>query len=98
TMGNHAGFSAERLGQLDRVLKEHYVERGEIPNATIQVWRGGELAHGGQWGWMDVERRTPIREDAIFRIYSMTKPITGVALLMLMEAGLIDLDDEVARY
>ncbi|HEY0853511.1 MAG TPA: serine hydrolase domain-containing protein [Devosia sp.] len=97
-MGDHAGFSAERLGRLDRVLKQHYVEAGDIPNAAIQIWRGGELAHSGMWGWLDVERRTPIREDAIFRIYSMTKPITGVALLMLMEEGLIDLDDDVSRF
>jgi len=93
-----AGFSAERLGRLDRVLREDYVASGEVPNAMIQIWRGGELAHGGMWGFMDVERGTPIRDDAMFRIYSMTKPITGAAVLILMEDGKIDLDDEVIRF
>jgi CubicO group peptidase (beta-lactamase class C family) len=93
-----AGFSAERLNVLDRVLREDYVERGEVPNAAIQVWRRGELAHAGLWGHADIESRTPLREDSIFRIYSMTKPITGVAILMLMEQGLLDLEDEVSRF
>jgi CubicO group peptidase (beta-lactamase class C family) len=93
-----AGFSAQRLQLLDRVLREDYVERREVPNAMIQVWRRGELAHQGMWGHMDLEHGTPIREDAIFRIYSMTKPITGAAILMLMEDGLLDLEDEVARF
>ena len=93
-----AGFSAERLQVLDRVLREDYVGRGEVPNAMIQVWRRGELAHAGMWGHADREAATPIREDSIFRIYSMTKPITGVAILMLMEQGLLDLDDDVARF
>ena len=93
-----AGFSAERLQVLDRVLREDYVERGEVPNAMIQVWRRGELAHAGHWGHADREAGTPVREDSIFRIYSMTKPITGVAILMLMEQGLLDLDDDVARF
>jgi len=98
TAAARAGFSAERLQVLDRVLAEDYVERGEVPNAMVQVWRGGELAHSGLWGHADREAKTPIREDAIFRIYSMTKPITGVAVLMLMEQGLLDLDDEVSRF
>jgi CubicO group peptidase (beta-lactamase class C family) len=92
------GFSSERLSHLDRVLREDYVASGELPNAMIEIWRGSERVHTGMSGWMDVERGTPIREDAIFRIYSMTKPITGVALLMLMEEGLIDLDDDVSRF
>ncbi len=92
------GFSAERLAVLDRVLREDYVQRGEVPSATVQVWRHGESAHFGMWGHADREAGTPIREDSIFRIYSMTKPITGVAILMLMEQGLLDLDDEVSRF
>jgi len=92
------GFSAERLSVLDRVLREDYVERGEVPNAMVEVWRRGERAHFGMWGHADREAGTPIKEHAIYRIYSMTKPITGVAILMLMEQGLLDLEDDVARY
>jgi CubicO group peptidase (beta-lactamase class C family) len=92
------GFSAERLSTLDRVLSEDYVQRGDVPCAAIQVWRGGELAHAGAWGHADRESGAPIRDDSIYRIYSMTKPITGTAILMLMEDGAIDLDDDVARF
>src|SRR5215471_19272857 len=93
-----AGFSGERLRLLDRVLREEYVEAGQVPNALIQIWRRGELVHASTAGYLDVEQKTPIRDDAIFRIYSMTKPITGTALLMLMEEGKIDLEDEVSRF
>jgi len=93
-----AGFSGERLRLLERVLREDYLATGDVPNAMIQVWRRGELVHHSANGFLDVEARTTIREDAIFRIYSMTKPITGTAILMLMEDGKIDLDDEVSRF
>jgi CubicO group peptidase (beta-lactamase class C family) len=62
------------------------------------VHRKGELVHTGMSGHMDIERDKPMREDAIFRIYSMTKPITAVALMMLVEEGLIGLDDAVATH
>ena len=62
------------------------------------VYRRGELAHTGMSGHIDLERGKPMREDAIFRIYSMSKPITAVALLMLAEEGLIGLDDDVATH
>jgi CubicO group peptidase (beta-lactamase class C family) len=93
-----AGLSSARLKGLEAFLRERYVEPGEIPGAHIQVWRRGELAHSSLCGVMDIERRKPLREDALYRIYSMTKPITGVALLMLAEEGLVDLDDDVATY
>lgn len=92
------GLSRERLAILDRHLREAYVDGGRLPGTLTQIWRRGELAHVGMSGMMDRERATPMREDAIFRIYSMTKPITAVALLMLMEEGRIGLDDDVVRY
>jgi CubicO group peptidase (beta-lactamase class C family) len=98
TAAERAGFSPARLAMLDRVLREDYVERGEVPNALIQIWRRGELAHQGMWGHADRESGSPVREDSIFRIYSMTKPITGAALLMLMDEGRIDLEDEVSSF
>jgi CubicO group peptidase (beta-lactamase class C family) len=93
-----AGLSSARLKTLDRVLKEKYVDRGFLPGTLTQVWRKGELALSGMTGAMDVERAKPMREDAIFRIYSMTKPITAVALLMLVEEGKIALSDDVATF
>jgi CubicO group peptidase (beta-lactamase class C family) len=62
------------------------------------IFRRGALAHTGLSGSMDLERDKPMREDAIFRIYSMSKPITAVALMMLAEEGLIGLDDDVATH
>jgi CubicO group peptidase (beta-lactamase class C family) len=95
---DQAGLSAQRLQRLDRLLRDRYVETGAIPGGHIQVWRRGVLAHSFLTGSMDLERGKSLREDAIYRIYSMTKPITGVALMMLAEEGLIDLQDDVARY
>jgi CubicO group peptidase (beta-lactamase class C family) len=93
-----AGLSPARLANLDRVLKEKYVDTGRLPGTLTQVWRRGELAHTSIVGSMDLERKTPMREDAIFRIYSMTKPITAVALMILVEEGKIGLGDDVATY
>jgi len=92
------GLSRERLARLDRRMTEKYVETGLLPGFIVQVFRRGALAHTGMAGRMDIEREKAMREDAIFRIYSMTKPITAVALMMLVEDGKIALDDEVHAY
>ena len=62
------------------------------------IWRRGPIAHLSLLGEIDREHHVPMREDAIFRLYSMTKPVTAVALLMLMEQGRIGLEDPVARF
>jgi CubicO group peptidase (beta-lactamase class C family) len=92
------GLSSARLERLDRVMKERYVDGGHLPGILTQVYRKGELAHTGMSGHMDIERDKPMREDALFRIYSMTKPITSVALMMLVEEGKIGLDDAVHTH
>jgi CubicO group peptidase (beta-lactamase class C family) len=79
-------------------MKRRYVDSGKLPGLLTMVYRRGNLAHTGMSGHMDLERRSPMREDAIFRIYSMSKPITSVALMMLAEEGLIGLDDDVATH
>ena len=71
---------------------------GSCPAFHAQVWRRGELAHNGMAGSMDIERNKPWREDAIVRIYSMTKPITSVALMMLVEEGKLGLEDNVHTH
>ena len=91
------GLSSARLERLDEVMKRRYVDGGHLPGIITQVYRKGELVHTGMAGHMDLERDKPMREDAIFRIYSMTKPITSVALMMLVEEGLLGLDDAVAH-
>ena len=92
------GLSASRLARLDEVMKRRYVDSGRLPGVLTMVYRRGKLAHTGMSGHMDLERDKPMREDAIFRIYSMSKPITAVALMMLVEEGLIGLDDDVATH
>ena len=71
---------------------------GHLPGALTLIWRRGGVAHSSMVGQMDMGRATPMRADGIFRLYSMTKPVTAVALLMLMEEGRIALDDPVARF
>jgi CubicO group peptidase (beta-lactamase class C family) len=92
------GMSAARLAKLDQVMTERYVDGGYLPGIITQVYRKGRLAHTGVSGHMDLERGKAMREDAIFRIYSMTKPITSVALMMLVEEGKLGLDDDVSTH
>jgi len=91
------GFSEERLARIPRFL-EAQVAAGHLPGAFTLIWRRGGVAHSSTVGQMDTARAAPMRADAIFRLYSMTKPVTAVALLMLMEEGRIALDDPVARF
>jgi CubicO group peptidase (beta-lactamase class C family) len=92
------GFSASRLARLDAVMKQRYVDTDRLPGLLTMIYRRGTLVHTGMAGSIDIERDKPMRDDAIFRIYSMSKPITAVALMMLVEEGLIGLDDEVATH
>ena len=92
------GMSSARLARLDDVMKRRYVDSGYLPGMLTYVYRKGQLVHTGMCGQIDIERGKPMREDAIFRIYSMSKPITAVALMMLVEEGLIGLDDTVHSY
>jgi CubicO group peptidase (beta-lactamase class C family) len=96
-MSMTAGFSDEGLARIPRLFKSQ-IENGTLPGSLTLVWRRGQLAYRSLLGAIDMGRGLPIREDAIFRLYSMTKPITTVALLMLMEEGRISLDDKVARF
>ena len=91
------GFSWERLARIPAFIKT-YVDDGKLPGYACLVSRFGEEAYYTAYGDSDVERGTPIARDTIFRIYSMTKPITSVALMTLYEKGAFQLDDPVATY
>ena len=73
------GMSSVRLARLDEVMKRRYVDGGYLPGMLTYVYRKGQLVHTAICGRMDIERGKKMREDAIFRIYSMSKPITAVA-------------------
>src|SRR5438067_13301997 len=96
-MSTHSGFSNDRLARIPR-FQQGQVEAGWLPGALTLIWRRGGVAHKSLVGSMDLDRAVAMREDAIFRLYSMTKPVTAVALLMLMEEGRIALDDPVAYF
>jgi CubicO group peptidase (beta-lactamase class C family) len=91
------GLSSDRLQRINEVVKQ-YIESNQISGAVTVVSRKGQIAHFEAQGLMDLESRTPMRKDAVFRIASMTKPVTGVAILMLMEEGQLRLNDPVSRF
>jgi CubicO group peptidase (beta-lactamase class C family) len=92
------GLSSQRLDRIDQFIKAKYVDSGRLKGALILVARRGEIAHLRALGLADAERGKPMREDTIFRIYSMTKPITSAAFMMLVEEGLVALDDPVSKF
>jgi len=93
-----AGLSSERLQRIDELIQTHYIDTGKLPGALTLVARRGEIAHFSALGNMDAERNTPTEKDTIYRIYSMTKAITTVALMMLYEEGRFQLNDPVYKY
>ena len=92
------GISSKRLETIDSFVQRKYLDTGCMPGALSVVWRRGEIAHFSAIGMADVERKKKVAEDTIFRIYSMTKPVTSVATMMLVEQGLIALDDPVHKF
>ncbi len=93
-----AGFAPERLNRISDHLNRNYIEPGKIAGCQTLVARHGHVAYFKSFGQMDRERRKPMADDTIFRLYSMTKPITSVALMMLYEQGHFQLNDPVSRF
>jgi len=93
-----AGFAPERINRITEHLDKNYIATGKIAGCQTLVARHGHVAYFKSQGMMDRERRTPLADDTIFRLYSMTKPITSVALMTLFEQGHFQLNDPVSRY
>jgi CubicO group peptidase (beta-lactamase class C family) len=91
------GFSTQRLSRIDNLMNR-YVDSGKLAGAVTCLARRGHVVHFGKFGYQDIESKTPMEVDTIFRIYSMTKPVTSVALMMLFERGLVRLEDHVTRF
>ena len=91
------GVSSERLSRINNLMKR-YVESGKLAGTVTCVARRGQVAHLDSVGYQNLETKTPMSPDSIFRIYSMTKPIASVALMMLYEEALFNLTDEVSQY
>jgi CubicO group peptidase (beta-lactamase class C family) len=98
TNPEEVGLSGERLSRIDSHLQRRYITLKKIAGALTLVARRGKVAYISPVGMMDNERRKPMAEDTIFRIYSMTKPIATVALMMLYEHGHFQLGDQVYKY
>jgi CubicO group peptidase (beta-lactamase class C family) len=91
------GFSASRLDRIGAVM-QGYVEKGKLPGVVATVARHGKIVYRERFGMMDVEAAKPMQFDTIFRIYSMTKAVASVALMMLYEEGRFQLHDPVSLF
>jgi CubicO group peptidase (beta-lactamase class C family) len=91
------GLSSSRLARVGAHLAR-YIEAGKLAGALTLIARRGQVAYCEPQGHLEIERRRPLTRDAIFRIYSMSKPITRVGLMMLYEQGKLQLDDPVHRF
>jgi CubicO group peptidase (beta-lactamase class C family) len=91
------GLSSARLARLTQALNDD-LAKGTLPGAIVLIVRDGKVAYHETFGMQNPDAKTPMSKDAIFRIYSMTKPIVSVAALMLVEEGKISLGDPVAKY
>ena len=91
------GMDKKGLTELGKSMRD-LVDNGELSAVTTVVSRHGKLVHWQAYGYQDTEKATPLRDDSIFRIYSMTKPIVGVALMTLWEEGRFKLSDPVEKY
>ena len=91
------GLSAARLARISGWMKG-WVDSGKLPNLVVTVMRKGELAFAEAYGKADVERNKPVRPDTIYRIYSMTKPLTSTAIMMLYEEGRFQLDNPISKF
>jgi len=93
-----AGLDARRLERITEHLNRSYIEPQKIAGCQTVVYRHGSVGYFSSLGSMDLERDKPVVDDTIWRLYSMTKPITGVALMSLYERGQFRLNDPVHRF
>jgi CubicO group peptidase (beta-lactamase class C family) len=91
------GLSSERLARIGPVIQGE-IEKGQYPGAVILVARKGKVVYFESFGKLDPASERPMTKDAIFRLYSMTKPYTSVAIMMLMEEGKLRVTDPVSKF
>ena len=92
------GLNADRLANIENHITSNYLDSGRYPGFSLVVSRGGKVAHLSAQGFADVEAQRPMETDTIVRIYSMSKPITSVALMQLYEQGRFQLTDPVSKF
>jgi CubicO group peptidase (beta-lactamase class C family) len=94
---HEVGFSAERLGYIDKFYADQ-IRKGELAGIVTLIARHGKVAHFSAVGFADVEKKQRMETDTIFRLYSMTKPISATALMMLYEEGRFQMQDPLQKY
>ncbi len=94
---SEAGLSKDRLDRIGQVFQQH-IAHHKIAGGVGLIARRGKIGYFESWGMMDKESGKPMRKDAIFRIYSMTKAVTGVAVMMLYEEGKFSINDPISKY
>jgi len=94
---DEVGMSADRLNRIQPMIRG-YIEKQLIPGAVTMIARQGKIVHFEVQGYQNWEKKTPMTKDTIFRIASMTKPITSVALMMLFEQGKFQLSDPISKW
>ena len=97
TNPEEVGFSSERLARI-RPTMQKFIDQKKVPNIVTLIAREGKIVHFEAQGYLDFDSRKPVPKDAIFRLYSNSKPIAGVGIMILYEEGLLNLDDPVSKY
>ena len=97
TAPQQVGISVEKLKRIDPVVQK-FIDDQQLAGAITMVARRGQVVHFETYGMMDLEVQRPMQKDAIFRIYSMTKPVAAVAVMMLCQDGKLELEAPVSKY
>jgi CubicO group peptidase (beta-lactamase class C family) len=97
TSSRTSGFAADKLAKIPTEL-QRFVDDRDLSGFVTLIWRRGSIAQIDTLGWRDIERKQPMQRDTLFRIASMTKPVTSVAAMMLIEEGKLALDAPIKRW
>ena len=91
------GISADSLNVATKRLHK-YVDEGKLPGTYVKIIKDGKVVYDDKYGFIDIDKKKPIEENSLYRIFSMTKPITAVAIMSLYDQGKLNLDDKVSKY
>ena len=91
------GISEDSLNIATKRLHK-YVDEGKLPGTYVKIIKDGKVVYDDKYGFIDIDEKKPIEENSLYRIFSMTKPITAVAIMSLYDQGKLDLDDEVSLH
>lgn len=91
------GISEDSLNVATKRLHK-YVDEGKLPGTYVKIIKDGKVVFDDKYGFIDIDKKKPIEENSLYRIFSMTKPITAVAIMSLYDQGKLNLDDKVSKY